>query len=66
MGHLPQDLVLDTSRRVDEALGIAAKRAALDAIALLPARPPVLLLDKPTNNLDQRTDLSSPQGPELH
>ncbi|WP_328941650.1 ATP-binding cassette domain-containing protein [Streptomyces sp. NBC_00250] len=32
LGHLPQNLVLDTSRRVDEILGIAAKRAALHAI----------------------------------
>ncbi|MFE0704062.1 ABC-F family ATP-binding cassette domain-containing protein [Streptomyces sp. NPDC058872] len=32
LGYLPQDLVLDTSRRVDEILGIAAKRTALHAI----------------------------------
>ncbi|MFB7391017.1 MULTISPECIES: ABC-F family ATP-binding cassette domain-containing protein [unclassified Streptomyces] len=32
LGHLPQNLVLDTSRRVDEILGIDAKRAALHAI----------------------------------
>ncbi|MFJ7957444.1 ABC-F family ATP-binding cassette domain-containing protein [Streptomyces sp. NPDC096319] len=32
LGYLPQNLVLDTSRRVDEILGIAAKRAALHAI----------------------------------
>ncbi|MCZ0982045.1 ABC-F family ATP-binding cassette domain-containing protein [Streptomyces diastatochromogenes] len=32
LGHLPQNLVLDTSRRVDEILGIAGKRAALHAI----------------------------------
>ncbi|MFJ8297373.1 ABC-F family ATP-binding cassette domain-containing protein [Streptomyces sp. NPDC094447] len=32
LGHLPQNLVLDTSRRVDEILGIAAKRSALHAI----------------------------------
>ncbi|MFE3068332.1 ABC-F family ATP-binding cassette domain-containing protein [Streptomyces sp. NPDC059247] len=31
-GHLPQNVVLDTSRRVDEILGIDAKRAALHAI----------------------------------
>ncbi|MFE6071855.1 ABC-F family ATP-binding cassette domain-containing protein [Streptomyces sp. NPDC056525] len=32
LGYLPQNLVLDTSRRVDEILGIDAKRAALHAI----------------------------------
>ncbi|MEW1697473.1 MULTISPECIES: ABC-F family ATP-binding cassette domain-containing protein [unclassified Streptomyces] len=32
LGHLPQNLVLDTSRRVDEILGIDARRAALHAI----------------------------------
>ncbi|MFH9726644.1 ABC-F family ATP-binding cassette domain-containing protein [Streptomyces sp. NPDC017254] len=32
LGYLPQNVVLDTSRRVDEILGIAAKRAALHAI----------------------------------
>ncbi|MER7621900.1 ABC-F family ATP-binding cassette domain-containing protein [Streptomyces sp. NPDC126503] len=32
LGHLPQNLVLDTTRRVDEILGIAGKRAALHAI----------------------------------
>ncbi|MER6097608.1 ABC-F family ATP-binding cassette domain-containing protein [Streptomyces sp. NPDC001728] len=32
LGYLPQNLVLDTTRRVDEILGIAAKRAALHAI----------------------------------
>ncbi|GEB59693.1 ABC-F family ATP-binding cassette domain-containing protein [Streptomyces gardneri] len=32
LGYLPQSVVLDTSRRVDEILGIAAKRAALHAI----------------------------------
>ncbi|MFC9595504.1 ABC-F family ATP-binding cassette domain-containing protein [Streptomyces sp. NPDC056944] len=32
LGYLPQNLVLDTSRRVDEILGIAARRAALHAI----------------------------------
>ncbi|MEU5217566.1 ABC-F family ATP-binding cassette domain-containing protein [Streptomyces sp. NPDC020807] len=32
LGYLPQNLVLDTSRRVDEILGIAEKRAALHAI----------------------------------
>lgn len=32
LGYLPQNLVLDTSRRVDEILGIAGKRAALHAI----------------------------------
>lgn len=31
-GYLPQNLVLDTALRVDEALGIAATRAALHAI----------------------------------
>ncbi|MEU5465435.1 ABC-F family ATP-binding cassette domain-containing protein [Streptomyces althioticus] len=32
VGRLPQTVTLDTSLRVDEALGIAAKRAALHAI----------------------------------
>ncbi|WP_326701048.1 ATP-binding cassette domain-containing protein [Streptomyces sp. NBC_01754] len=32
IGHLPQDLALDTEQRVDEALGIAAGRRALHAI----------------------------------
>ncbi|MBB4984613.1 MULTISPECIES: ABC-F family ATP-binding cassette domain-containing protein [Streptomyces] len=32
LGYLPQNLVLDTSRRVDEILGIAGRRAALHAI----------------------------------
>ncbi|WP_240137163.1 ABC-F family ATP-binding cassette domain-containing protein [Streptomyces sp. MUM 178J] len=32
IGYLPQDLTLDTALRVDEALGIAGKRAALHAI----------------------------------
>ncbi|MFV2117345.1 ABC-F family ATP-binding cassette domain-containing protein [Streptomyces sp. Act-28] len=32
VGHLPQDAALDTRLRVDEALGIAGKRAALHAI----------------------------------
>ncbi|WP_426367213.1 ABC-F family ATP-binding cassette domain-containing protein [Streptomyces sp. E-08] len=32
LGYLPQNLVLDTSRRVEEILGIAARRAALHAI----------------------------------
>ncbi|MGW8353275.1 ABC-F family ATP-binding cassette domain-containing protein [Streptomyces wedmorensis] len=32
LGYLPQNLVLDTARRVDEILGVAAKRAALHAI----------------------------------
>ncbi|CAM5550972.1 ABC-F family ATP-binding cassette domain-containing protein [Streptomyces aurantiogriseus] len=32
VGHLPQNVTLDTSLRVDEALGIAARRAALHAI----------------------------------
>ncbi|GHB09392.1 ABC-F family ATP-binding cassette domain-containing protein [Streptomyces chryseus] len=32
VGYLPQDLVLDTATRVDEALGIAGTRAALHAI----------------------------------
>ncbi|MFF9688703.1 ATP-binding cassette domain-containing protein [Streptomyces sp. NPDC014623] len=107
IGHLPQDLVLDTALRVDEALGVARTRVALHAIeagdpaeehfavvgddwdveervhavlgrlglagvgldrtigemsggecvllrlaALLLARPSVLLLDEPTDNLD--------------
>ncbi|MFE9444186.1 ABC-F family ATP-binding cassette domain-containing protein [Streptomyces sp. NPDC006602] len=32
VGHLPQNVTLDTQLRVDEALGIAAQRAALHAI----------------------------------
>ncbi|MFE9998113.1 ABC-F family ATP-binding cassette domain-containing protein [Streptomyces avermitilis] len=32
VGHLPQNVALDTALRVDEALGIAATRAALHAI----------------------------------
>ncbi|MCX4766386.1 ATP-binding cassette domain-containing protein [Streptomyces sp. NBC_01275] len=32
IGHLPQNVTLDTGLRVDEALGIAAPRAALHAI----------------------------------
>ncbi|MEV4429317.1 ABC-F family ATP-binding cassette domain-containing protein [Streptomyces sp. NPDC049602] len=32
LGYLPQNLVLDTARRVDEILGIAGRRAALHAI----------------------------------
>ncbi|WP_129843299.1 ABC-F family ATP-binding cassette domain-containing protein [Streptomyces sp. RFCAC02] len=32
IGYLPQNLTLDTTRRVDEVLGIAATRAALHAI----------------------------------
>ncbi|WP_042171533.1 ABC-F family ATP-binding cassette domain-containing protein [Streptomyces sp. NBRC 110035] len=32
VGHLPQNVTLDTSLRVDEALGIAAQRAALHAV----------------------------------
>ncbi|MFE2423552.1 ABC-F family ATP-binding cassette domain-containing protein [Streptomyces hokutonensis] len=32
VGHLPQNVTLDTSLRVDETLGIAARRAALHAI----------------------------------
>ncbi|MEU6104679.1 ABC-F family ATP-binding cassette domain-containing protein [Streptomyces flaveolus] len=32
VGHLPQNVTLDTGLRVDEALGIAAQRAALHAI----------------------------------
>ncbi|MFR0355993.1 ABC-F family ATP-binding cassette domain-containing protein [Streptomyces sediminimaris] len=32
IGHLPQNVTLDTHLRVDEALGIAAQRAALHAI----------------------------------
>ncbi|MEU2180235.1 ABC-F family ATP-binding cassette domain-containing protein [Streptomyces thermolilacinus] len=32
IGHLPQDTALDTGLRVDEALGVAATRAALHAI----------------------------------
>ncbi|MBT2492029.1 ABC-F family ATP-binding cassette domain-containing protein [Streptomyces sp. ISL-96] len=32
VGYLPQDLVLDTTLRVDQALGIAGARAALHAI----------------------------------
>ncbi|MGX9885257.1 ABC-F family ATP-binding cassette domain-containing protein [Streptomyces sp. NPDC002276] len=32
VGHLPQNVTLDTALRVDETLGIAARRAALHAI----------------------------------
>ena len=32
VGHLPQNVTLDTALRVEEALGIAARRAALHAI----------------------------------
>ncbi|MET7457295.1 ABC-F family ATP-binding cassette domain-containing protein [Streptomyces sp. NPDC005574] len=32
VGHLPQNVTLDTALRVDEALGIAARRTALHAI----------------------------------
>ena len=32
VGHLPQNVTLDTALRVDKALGIAARRAALHAI----------------------------------
>ncbi len=32
LGYLPQDLTLDTALRVDQALGIAGRRAALHAI----------------------------------
>ncbi|WP_069812152.1 ABC-F family ATP-binding cassette domain-containing protein [Streptomyces sp. TP-A0874] len=32
IGHLPQDITLDTATRVDETLGVAAQRAALHAI----------------------------------
>ncbi|MGV9560069.1 ABC-F family ATP-binding cassette domain-containing protein [Streptomyces sp. NPDC003522] len=32
IGHLPQNVTLDTALRVDEVLGIAARRAALHAI----------------------------------
>ncbi|MFE5396036.1 ABC-F family ATP-binding cassette domain-containing protein [Streptomyces sp. NPDC056568] len=32
VGHLPQNITLDTASRVDEALGIAARRTALHAI----------------------------------
>ncbi|WP_225840025.1 ABC-F family ATP-binding cassette domain-containing protein [Streptomyces sp. NK08204] len=32
IGHLPQNVTLDTTLRVDQALGIAARRAALHAI----------------------------------
>ncbi|MFF0965313.1 ABC-F family ATP-binding cassette domain-containing protein [Streptomyces sp. NPDC003703] len=32
VGHLPQNVTLDTALRVDEALGIAARRSALHAI----------------------------------
>ncbi|MFI0229566.1 ABC-F family ATP-binding cassette domain-containing protein [Streptomyces sp. NPDC017086] len=32
IGHLPQNITLDTALRVDEALGIAERRAALHAI----------------------------------
>uniref|UniRef100_A0AAU3GQ80 ATP-binding cassette domain-containing protein n=1 Tax=Streptomyces sp. NBC_01401 TaxID=2903854 RepID=A0AAU3GQ80_9ACTN len=38
IGHLAQDLVLDTALRVDEVLGVAATRAALHAIEAGDAR----------------------------
>ncbi|WP_406144074.1 ABC-F family ATP-binding cassette domain-containing protein [Streptomyces sp. NBC_01012] len=38
IGHLAQDLVLDTALRVDEALGVATTRAALHAIEAGDAR----------------------------
>ncbi|MEU1486501.1 ABC-F family ATP-binding cassette domain-containing protein [Streptomyces sp. NPDC005752] len=38
LGHLPQDLVLDTALRVDEVLGVASARAALLAIEAGDAR----------------------------
>ncbi|MFC5804655.1 ABC-F family ATP-binding cassette domain-containing protein [Streptomyces formicae] len=38
VGYLPQNLVLDTDLRVDEALGVAATRAALHAIEAGDAR----------------------------
>ncbi|MFB8028540.1 MULTISPECIES: ABC-F family ATP-binding cassette domain-containing protein [unclassified Streptomyces] len=38
IGHLPQDLVLDTALRVDEVLGVATARAALRAIEAGDAR----------------------------
>lgn len=33
LGHLPQTVTLDTALRVDEVLGIAERRAAIDAVA---------------------------------
>ncbi|MFB8120316.1 ABC-F family ATP-binding cassette domain-containing protein [Streptomyces sp. NPDC055962] len=38
IGHLPQDLALDTALRVDEVLGVATARAALRAIEAGDAR----------------------------
>ncbi|MFF5183560.1 ABC-F family ATP-binding cassette domain-containing protein [Streptomyces sp. NPDC000345] len=38
VGHLPQNVTLDTALRVDDALGIAAQRAALHAIEAGDAR----------------------------
>ncbi|MFG2540456.1 ATP-binding cassette domain-containing protein [Streptomyces sp. NPDC048511] len=38
IGHLPQDLVLDTALRVDQVLGVATARAALHAIEAGDAR----------------------------
>lgn len=39
LGHLPQTLVLDTALRVDEVLGVADRRAALDAVESGDVRP---------------------------
>ncbi|MGW0640859.1 MULTISPECIES: ABC-F family ATP-binding cassette domain-containing protein [Streptomyces] len=39
VGHLPQSVVLETALRVDEALGIAERRAALDAVESGDVRP---------------------------
>ncbi|MFF8470817.1 ATP-binding cassette domain-containing protein [Streptomyces griseus] len=39
LGHLPQNLTLDTALRVDEVLGVAGRRTALDAVESGDARP---------------------------
>ncbi|MGN6780444.1 MAG: ABC-F family ATP-binding cassette domain-containing protein [Marmoricola sp.] len=41
LGYLPQDLVLQAEQRVDEHLGVAAVRRALDALAAGDASPAV-------------------------
>ncbi|EGE40494.1 ATP-binding cassette domain-containing protein [Streptomyces sp. SID4928] len=39
LDHLPQNLTLDTALRVDEVLGVAGRRTALDAVESGDARP---------------------------